>query len=215
MDPKLYKAIQNDNHLHFQQTTNLGFLQQITTTNILLETQLTPNKNTTLHIAALFGSTKSAKEILKSSPSLVLRVNNKGQTPLHIAAVEGHYNIAHALIEQARAVTVELESGISTSKHMVRMRNEDGDTALHEAVRYEHLHVVKLLLEEDSEFFYLPNKAEETPLYIAAEEGFRESVYEILETCDSPSYSGPAGRTALHAAVIFDYQGMFRWEKLL
>ena len=82
-------------------------------------------------------------------------------------------------------------------------------TTLHETVRYNHLYVVKLLLEEDSEFFYLPNKVEETPLYIAAEEGLGEFVYEILKNCASPSYIGPGGRTALHTAVIFIYEGKF------
>ena len=52
---------------------------------------------------------------------------------------------------------------------MLRMTNEDKDTALHEAVRYHHPEVVKLLIQEDPDFTYGANTEGNTPLYIAAE----------------------------------------------
>ncbi|KAB1227578.1 hypothetical protein CJ030_MR1G017407 [Morella rubra] len=74
--------------------------------------------------------------------------------------------------------------------------------ALHEAVRRNHLTVVILLLTEDPDFSYSANDAGETPLYIAIERNFKAVALKILESCVSPSYGGPLGRTALHAAVI-------------
>ncbi|KAA8548745.1 hypothetical protein F0562_000429 [Nyssa sinensis] len=81
------------------------------------------------------------------------------------------------------------------------MTNEDGDMALHEAVRHNHHEVVEVLTTEDPDFTHSNNNAEETPLYLAAERNYCRVVEQIL-TCSSPGYTGPDGRTALHAAVI-------------
>ncbi|XP_060212484.1 ankyrin repeat-containing protein At5g02620-like isoform X3 [Lycium barbarum] len=92
----------------------------------------------------------------------------------------------------------------------MRMTNENGDTALHKAVRSEHVDVVKIILkkEEDPEFEYPTNKAGETPLYLAAESGFIDILREILESCKNPNYAGgPFGRTPLHAAVVHEHSG--------
>ncbi|KAF3620262.1 putative ankyrin repeat-containing protein-like isoform 2 [Capsicum annuum] len=80
------------------------------------------------------------------------------------------------------------------------MTDASGDTALHKAVRSQHLYVVKLLVKEDSEFEFLPNHEQETPLYLAAE-------------------SGPSNRTPPHAAVIQEHKdcirSLWRWNKPL
>ncbi|KAM3345514.1 hypothetical protein P3S68_025223 [Capsicum galapagoense] len=105
----------------------------------------------------------------------------------------------------------------------MRMTDENGDTALHKAVRSRHRDVVKLLVKEDSEFEFPFNKARETPLYLAAESGFREVLIEILNSCKQPTSSaGPLNRTPLHAAVIQEHTGvkevvsnMLGWKKAL
>ena len=77
-------------------------------------------------------------------------------------------------------------------------------------MRYHHSEVVKLLTEEDPEFSYGANSEGNTPLYIAADRGFRDLVQVILDKSSSPAHSGIKGRTALHAAVILNDQGMVR-----
>jgi ankyrin repeat protein len=129
--------------------------------------------------------------------------NNKGETPFHIAAREGHIETVRSLIEFAKT---ELPD---RGNDMMRLTNADGDTALHDAVRFEKLDVVKLLVREDPEFLHPLNKVEETPLYLAAEKGLEDFVSEILKNCKSASYIGPQRRTALHAAVIFGWKGIF------
>ncbi|KAI7981306.1 Espin [Camellia lanceoleosa] len=117
--------------------------------------------------------------------------------------------------------------------------NDDGDTALHDAVRYRQPDLVRLkpfkprplpqpllrpkpdrvrlLIEEDPEFTYPANNAGESPLYITAKRGYLEVVSDILKTCRAPAYGGPAGRTALHAAVISNNEGgtkiLLDWKK--
>ncbi|KAM7488356.1 hypothetical protein LguiB_025840 [Lonicera macranthoides] len=163
--------------------------------NVLLQNkdqlgvQLTPNKNNVLHLAALF-------------------------------ARERHHGVVYALIQCASTLDRDLESGVAPSaKEMLRMTNDDGDTALHEAVRNGDIDMVKILTGEDPDFPYPCNKADETPLYLVAEKKLDKCVHEILKTCTSPSTGGPCGRTALHAAVIFDSQGcttqLLKWNKCL
>ncbi|OMO92094.1 hypothetical protein COLO4_17870 [Corchorus olitorius] len=62
---------------------------------------------------------------------------------------------------------------------------------------------VKTLIQEDpEELSYCPNKSYETPLYIAARNGYRHLVASILDQCISADHRGPNGRTALHAAIM-------------
>ncbi|XP_034680635.1 ankyrin-1-like [Vitis riparia] len=130
--------------------------------------------------------------------------NLKGDTPLHLAAREGHSKVVEALIEAAKARSEEIESGVkSDHKKMMTMVNSEKDTALHEIVRYHHTEVVKLLIKEDTEYTYGANITGNTPLYMAAEREFDDLV-EIIIRNDrtSTAHTGVEGRTALHAAVI-------------
>ncbi|KAL6312994.1 hypothetical protein AAG906_012489 [Vitis piasezkii] len=133
---------------------------------------LTPNKNTILHIAAQFGQPRCVEWIIE-------HYSGDSWTP-HLAAREGHLEVVKTIIRAARTA-------------MLRMTNNEHDTALHEAVRYHHPEVVKWLIEEDPEFTYGANFS-----------GFTDLVKVIIENTnrDRLAHTGPMGRTALHAAVI-------------
>ncbi|KAI7979509.1 Ankyrin repeat-containing protein [Camellia lanceoleosa] len=229
MDPVLYRAAKEGDKVVLEQ-----YVDQ-------LEAQVTPNENTVLHIAAQFGNSQCVREILSKNSSLLNRQNAKGDTALHVAARDGHSDIVKSLIECATLLDrdhVEIESGSEITKKMLRATNYDGDTALHDAVRYRHpdlviinpfkalpipkplrpkTDLVRLLIDEDPEFTYPANNAGETLLYIAAERGYHEVVSDISKTCRAPAYDGPGGRTALHAAVISNNEGgtktLLDWKK--
>ena len=173
------------------------------------EVQLSPKHNTILHIASEFGQTECVKWILElpSCSSLLQRPNMNGDTPLHLAAREGHLEVVEALINTAKQLPLDIETKTRSEKVMLRMTNKEKDTALHEAVRYWHSDVVKLLIEEDPDFSYGANDSGTTPLYMAAERGYRDVVKIIIDNSTSPSYNGLMGRSALHAAVICNNQG--------
>ena len=72
-----------------------------------LESLLTPNKNTVLHIHLTSTTSQTVSEefvtkILKECGCLVLLPNAKGETLLHMAARYGHSNIATLLLEHVK-----------------------------------------------------------------------------------------------------------------
>ncbi|KAG4999618.1 hypothetical protein AAZV13_08G075700 [Glycine max] len=67
----------------------------------------------------------------------------------------------------------------------MRARNDEKDTALHEAVRNHHIEVVKTLLEMDPDYSY------ETPLYLPSERQYQQVVAQISNKVKAPAYVGP------------------------
>ncbi|KAG6738958.1 hypothetical protein POTOM_058593 [Populus tomentosa] len=206
MEPKLYKAAEAGNIDPFKDLpTSLSEL-------------LTPNKNTILHVylgnqSREPESTDFVDKILERCPPLLLQANKKGEIPLHLAARYGHSNLVRVLIDRAKALPTDLESGVTEAKKMLRMTNEEQDTALHVAARNIEAQVVEILTKEDPEFSYSANVHGESPLYIAAnmrfdgkfkrhEENRKKVIDEILRNCKSVEYCGSHGRTALHAAAM-------------
>ncbi|KAI8561125.1 hypothetical protein RHMOL_Rhmol04G0312900 [Rhododendron molle] len=128
MNPSLYRSAME------------GKVAELERHKDVLDGELTPNRNTVLHVAAQFGHLDYVKEVLEACPSLLRRLNIKKETPLHTAAREGHAEIVKAMIGRAKRLEEELESGlVGAVKEMLRATNLDGDTALHMAARYCHL----------------------------------------------------------------------------
>ena len=199
MDPKLYVAAAD------------GDTHALNARKDDIQVKLTPKKNTVLHVAAQFGQAECVKWILGlgSPSSLLQQPNEKGDTPLHLAAREGHWKVVKNLIDAAKKLGEgDTERGaVADCTVILRMINNDKDTALHEAVRNHHPEVVKLLIQDDPDFAYGANAEGNTPLYIAAEWGFGDLVQMILDKYSSPAHNGIKGRTALHAAVILNNKG--------
>jgi len=197
MDAVLFKAAEEG---------NIGPFKNCQT---CLDQLLTPDENTILHV--YLGnqswepeSTDFVDKINEMCPPLLFQANKKGEIPLHLAAAYGHSNVVKVLIDSAKALPTDSESGVTEAKKMLRMTNEEQDTALHEAARHRRSHVVEILTKEDPEFPYSANVHGETPLYIAVSSWGQERekvIDEILTNCISVDYGGPNGRTALHAAI--------------
>ncbi|OMO66450.1 hypothetical protein CCACVL1_21137 [Corchorus capsularis] len=139
------------------------------------------------------------KQLLDRCPRLLRQANAKGEIPLHVAARHGRRKIVEFLIKRSKEENVELEQ-------MVRMTDNDQNTALHMAVQFDdNFQVVRLLLKEEPD--YLSNSVDTrgiTPLYLAARRGFFCSVDEILDKnyCQPRALLGSHSRTILHAATL-------------
>ncbi|XVE81751.1 hypothetical protein DITRI_Ditri15bG0090600 [Diplodiscus trichospermus] len=149
--------------------------------------------------------TSFIEQILSKCPSLLVQPNGRGQTPLHIAARNGHSNIVKFLINyKAKAPHEDLEKqGTESVREMLRKTDLESNTALHVAAQYGHHYVVQELLEfEDPHFSYPANRRQKTPFYMAARRGYHSLLAMMLEKFKSPNLSGPHGRTVLHAAAM-------------
>ncbi|KAG5597376.1 hypothetical protein H5410_038608 [Solanum commersonii] len=173
--------------------------------------QVTPKGNTILHVAALFGQRGFVGEVLKITQALLWYKNKKNETALHIAANAGQSEVVSELLS------------VEGKETLVRMTDDIGDTALHKAIRSEHIDIVRMLVKLllDPEHDFPANKDGETPLYLAAESGFHDALIEILNVCkEQTTYvAGPSNRTPLHAAVIQEHtdcaRSLWEWNKTL
>ncbi|PPS03809.1 hypothetical protein GOBAR_AA16846 [Gossypium barbadense] len=149
------------------------------------------------------------KQILIKCPPLLLQTNAKCQIPLHVAARNGHLAVVKLLIKScAKARDGDLEKlgtdQVNTVREMLRITDQESNTALHEAARCGNVEVVKALLEfEDPDFQYSANEKQETPLYIAARRrGSGRLLTLLLDKFEPTHHGGPHDRTALHAAAM-------------
>lgn len=88
-------------------------------------------------------------------------------------------------------------------ENFVRQKTDDDcERALHMAVRGNHLNVVKLVLQLDPGYpLEDTNRDFKSPIYIAAELGYKDILELLCESCSLEYTHGPRGESALHAAV--------------
>lgn len=146
------------------------------------------------------------EEILNMHESLLLKLDSRGETALHLAAREGNYNVVEALINKAKSLLVQPDHLQDTSstvvQFLIRVANVESETALHAACRNNYNNVVELLVTEDPSHAHPQNMYDETPLYLASIRGDAQLIKTIFDNCESPTFGGPEGRTALHAAIL-------------
>ncbi|XP_062005920.1 ankyrin repeat-containing protein At5g02620-like [Rosa rugosa] len=161
---------------------------------------------TTLTASQVQRSKEIVTQLLEVCPKLLLQPNNNGDIALHIAARYGLDGVVEVLIGAAKARHGDVEKQVEEAWQMLRTPNKEGDTALHEAARFNHLGVVKKLCREYPDFSYSANVARRTPIYLAAERGYRDLVSEILDSCTYPGYQGPSGKTAFTCCSDLQYK---------
>ncbi|XP_017217722.1 uncharacterized protein LOC108195276 [Daucus carota subsp. sativus] len=181
--------------------------------------QLTPTKNTVLHLASESGREECVEQILRTFPDLLCKKNSKGETALHVAVRGGHLNVVRVLLDYAEIADEESwkkkleesaekkldKESVEKNDHrrLMRMLNKEHESALHEAVRHNHVNIVKFLVEKDPDDKYSANKHHMTPIYLATFKGHVASLEIIFsKKKEFGSDDRPDGRTLLHAAVM-------------
>lgn len=148
---------------------------------------------------------KFVESVLQKCKELLMKRNEKQETPLHLAARYGNEPVVKILIEQAEAL-----HSADIAKQMLTMVTKEKDTALHEAARFNHLRVVELLIRGDPDHYkYNANEAGKIPLFIAVERGYNKVARAILSKWSSENSPNgdPHGRNVLHAAAIVGIHG--------
>ncbi|KAF8391797.1 hypothetical protein HHK36_022031 [Tetracentron sinense] len=200
MDPRLYEAAREG---------SVDLVKKLKEENPNLLLGVTPIlENTILHLATKLRNEDLVKEVCDQCESLLAMTNSKGDTALHIAARAGYLSIVHILVE--KSICGSTSRDVEEGAHILRIKNEEKNTVLHEALRYRHSDVAKVLTEKAPELWLVVNEASESPLYLAVKGGLTEIAREVLESALPFAHEGPNKLTALHAAVIWDDYGIVK-----
>ncbi|XP_069174847.1 transient receptor potential cation channel subfamily A member 1 homolog isoform X4 [Procambarus clarkii] len=147
------------------------------------------NKNedeeTAFHVAAEAGQVRVVRELVNRYKFLLSDENEYSNTPLHLACLQGHTDVARTLLEAGAAVDA---------------RNSSLWTPLDCASAKGHVLCVHLLLDYDSPLDPL-DKTRTTPLQLAAKEGHVAVTRLLLERGASLSACDTSGRNALELAI--------------
>ena len=108
-----------------------------------------------IHDAVKNGDVETVKVLLKENPALVNDRDNRGRTPLHLAAAHEQEEIAKLLLAK---------------KADVNAKDKDGCTPLHEAAQNGSGRVAKVLLSTKADVKARSNFGD-TPLHDAADDG--------------------------------------------
>ncbi|CAK9266134.1 unnamed protein product [Sphagnum jensenii] len=181
-----------------------------------------------LHFAAQRGLAQIVDSFLQR-PEITINVqDDKGFTPLHLAAQQGHVGVVErllqlkgpsqlALVDGAASTSVHLtsESGHSKEEMLsepaanevnINGTNNDGNTPLHLASEEGHVEMVQVLLGHISKSgFNWKNNDGDTPLHLATNSGHAEVVKLFLEqTTFKLIFNGEdnnIGNTLIHHAT--------------
>ncbi|XP_028116834.1 protein ACCELERATED CELL DEATH 6-like [Camellia sinensis] len=212
MDPGLYRAAKEGTIVVLEQ-----YVDQ-------LEAEVTPNKNTVLHIAAQFGNSQCVREILSKNSSLFNRQNAKGNTALFMLQ-QGRDTRTYGVryLETCRApayggpagrtalhaaVISNNEGGTKTlldwKKDLAKEPDVHGWTPLHYAARFGQVQRAKQLLDSDKSIAYLIADQDDnkTALHVAASQGHVSVIQELISQCpDCWEMVNHKGQNIFHVAV--------------
>lgn len=172
-----FRAIDTDNDHEVQRLLMRGFDPN------------TPNEKGSpgLMVAIQAPAPKIALLLAKHPNTKIEFTNTFGETPLMLAAINNHLEVAAVLI--ARGADV----------------NRPGWTPLHYAAAKGHKEMMRLLLEHDA---YIDSEAENgtTPLMLAALSSSPLAVKLLLEEGADPTLVNSAHASALNMALLKDHQ---------
>ncbi|WOG86575.1 hypothetical protein DCAR_0205790 [Daucus carota subsp. sativus] len=161
---------------------------------------------TILHVESMKGEIENVRFIVSefANKSLLGKLDRSKQTALHLAAQHGHTQVVEALIDAARLLPNDAHNQVTFLQDFIRQADvQNGNTTLHLAVVNDNVAIVKLLVEADSNDSHVRNHEGKTPIYIAAENGYKNIVKVICTACTALSLDGPStGKTtALHSLM--------------
>lgn len=155
---------------------------------LVLSRGLDEQGGTLLHCVTHAGYLEEVQELIAQSINISETVNlqtSLGNTPLHLAAVNGQVEVVAELIKHDAAVNTQ---------------NSLGYTPLHYASRSGHLNVAIELIAHDANVNAQNNK-KETPLHLAAANGHSEIVTKLITYGADVNAQDENSQTPLHLAV--------------
>lgn len=130
-------------------------------------------QQTPIHLAVLTKQPLLVRKLMAAGAQVDVPDRN-GNTPLHLAAREGHTLITKALLEpitQEEQDEVEYEIPYVKIPQNLEARNYDGQVSLHLAAEGDHQDILEVLLSKRAEINQRDGKSGRTILHYAAESG--------------------------------------------
>ncbi|KAK2651098.1 hypothetical protein Ddye_018587 [Dipteronia dyeriana] len=172
--------------------------------------KVSPLGNSLLHVASSSGHLHITQLISTNYPDLITKKNSEGDTALHVAVRAEKLDTVKQLVDSAR----NDPSASTVDNSLLKIRNNKGNTALHEALlvlmeprkstSVETLVSVAChLVSADPEVSYYQNNIQESPLYLAVKSGNKDSLEYILRALpqtDRLIYK-LEGRSPVHVAI--------------
>ncbi|XP_027063833.1 protein ACCELERATED CELL DEATH 6-like [Coffea arabica] len=209
MDLTLYKAAKQPLAPHF-----LDVLERVANEKGLslsaVFDQVSPIGSTYLHVAAGFNNAATARLIAYHCPPLITKKNFNGDTPLHLTARAGYISISAELLDLWKdAIHLPSAEGgderqTEQENLLLRLGNERGNTALHEALLNSHDQIARNFIKADPEVAFYLNNDQESPLYLAAKAGSKECVsfvFSFPEALGKMIEQVKVGKSPVHAAI--------------
>jgi ankyrin repeat protein len=182
-----------------------------------------------IHEAARAGDVEQIKYLFKTSPDLMNATDEKGLTPLHVAAGKKQTNAAQVLLGLGAKVNARADSGVTPLHTAVRRGdvdmtrlllanrasasvrdNFDTSPLMLAVLVTDQPELVRLLLAHRAEV-NVRNRVGGTPLGEAARVGNDKAVEMLLAAGAEPSaIDGAAGVTPLHVAAGGGHAGIVR-----
>ncbi len=138
--------------------------------------------------------------------------NDKGETPLHIAAVWGHKEVVEALLDKGANVNAEDEEG---NPPLVLTTDEEIKTLLQstakllEVAKSGNIQEVNSLISEGAKV-NVKDQDNKTPLHWAAEKGHKEVVEALLDKGANVDAEDENGDTPLDLATTQDIRTLLQ-----
>ena len=145
------------------------------------------NGSSALHLASDKGYLDIVKVIIFKGADIEAE-DHYGWTPLFWAAMRGHSSVVEALIS----------SRVSLS---LNKKNKEGNTALHYAVKLNHVQCSCLLIEAGADMSIISKMSQAALVHQAVEEGLDSELKTLIRAGTPVNHKDEHGRTALHYAA--------------
>ena len=149
-----------------------------------------------LHSSCERGYVGIVKTLVTEHKADVNARTDRANTPLTLAARDGHDDVVHALLSDSRCP--------------VDAKGQDGYTALHYSCRYGHVDTVRTLVNHKANVNAKTDSGD-TPLTLAARDGHDNVVHALLSDYQCPvDAKGQDGYTALHYSCRYGHVDVVR-----
>ncbi|CAH8350324.1 unnamed protein product [Eruca vesicaria subsp. sativa] len=163
MNPEIFSAMR---------AGNIDFLEKMRSRQTPVACLKNDKGDSILHLAAALGHHGLVGRIISEWPSLLLEPNWKDQIPLHAAAHAGFLAVMKILVASITHFSAKILSAEERERFNVYvLKDIDGDTPLHSALKGRHLETALYLVNASNHGSFLENNNGISPLYMAVEAG--------------------------------------------